>query len=94
MKMRAILSPEWLTQKHLIGKDILMIRQGELQIYGSQLWEDQKTGEYYVAPLIDPDNVDKRRAEVGLGKLSDYIVSARKLPIFHVKVKRMYWKLS
>ena len=26
-----------------------------------------------MSPLIDPDNVDKRRAEVGLGKLQDYI---------------------
>ena len=27
----------------------------------------------YVAPLVDPENVDKRRAEVGLGPLADYV---------------------
>ena len=27
----------------------------------------------YVRPLIDPDNVDKRRAEVGLGPIQEYI---------------------
>lgn len=27
----------------------------------------------FVLPLEDPDNVDKRRAEVGLGPLADYV---------------------
>ena len=45
---------------------------GEKQIYGSQIDRDPKTGEYYVLPLEDPENVDKRRKEVGLGKLNDY----------------------
>ena len=33
---------------------------------------EEETWEHYVLPLIDPDNVDKRRAEVGLGKLANY----------------------
>ena len=54
-------------------EDRVALGKGEKQIYGSQIGYDQETGEYYVAPLIDPDNVDKRREEVGLGPIQDYI---------------------
>ena len=54
-------------------EDRVALRQGQKQIYGSQIWVDQETGEYYVSPLIDPDNVDKRRSEVGLNSLQEYI---------------------
>lgn len=54
-------------------EDRVALRQGKRQIYGSQIGRDQETGEYYVSPLIDPENVDTRRAEVGLGTLTDYV---------------------
>lgn len=54
-------------------EDRVALRKGEKQIYGSQVGRDQETGEYYVLPLIDPDNVDQRRSEVGLGPIQDYI---------------------
>lgn len=54
-------------------EDRIALRQGKRQIYGSQIHSDKETQEKYVAPLIDPENVDKRRAEVGLGKLADYV---------------------
>lgn len=54
-------------------EDRVALRQGKRQIYGSQIHSDKETKEKYVAPLIDPENVDKRRAEVGLGKLADYV---------------------
>ncbi|WP_372642300.1 DUF6624 domain-containing protein [Ancylomarina sp.] len=54
-------------------EDRVALRQGKRQIYGSQIHSDKETGEMYVAPLIDPENVDKRRAEVGLGKLAEYV---------------------
>ena len=53
-------------------EDRVALRQGKRQIYGSQIYTDKETREKYVAPLIDPENVDKRRAEVGLGKLAEY----------------------
>ncbi|MCT4665295.1 MAG: hypothetical protein N4A45_08710 [Flavobacteriales bacterium] len=53
-------------------EDRVALRQGKRQIYGSQIHSD-KNGEKFVAPLIDPENVDKRRAKVGLGPLADYI---------------------
>jgi hypothetical protein len=54
-------------------EDRTALGQGKHQIYGSQIWSNPETGELFVAPLIDPKNVDQRRAEVGLGTLSDYV---------------------
>lgn len=54
-------------------EDRVALRQGKKQIYGSQIGRDKKTNAYYVSPLEDPDNVDKRRAEVGLPPLAEYI---------------------
>ncbi len=54
-------------------EDRIALRTGKRQIYGSQIGRDQETGEFYVSPIEDPENVDKRRAEVGLGTIQDYI---------------------
>lgn len=54
-------------------EDRVSLRQGRKQIYGSQIGTNPKTNKQYVLPLDDPDNVDKRRAEVGLGLLEDYV---------------------
>jgi hypothetical protein len=54
-------------------EDRVALRQGKKQIYGSQVSRRPNGGEHYVLPLEDPDNVDKRRAGVGLGTLQSYI---------------------
>lgn len=54
-------------------EDRVALRKGGKQIYGSQIGRNQETGEYFVSPLEDPENVDKRRAEVGLGPIADYV---------------------
>lgn len=54
-------------------EDRVALREGKKQIYGSQIGRDSETKLYYVSPLEDPDNVDKRRAEVGLQPLADYV---------------------
>ena len=54
-------------------EDRIAIKEGKKQIYGSQLKADSLTGEIYVLPLIDPENVDKRRAEIGLETMNDYL---------------------
>lgn len=54
-------------------EDRVALRNGERQIYGSQIGRDPETGEFYVLPLQDPENVDERRAEVGLEPLEDYV---------------------
>lgn len=58
-----------------ILEDRVALRNGKRQIYGSQIGRDTETGEYYVSPLQDPESVDKRRAEVGLRPLDDYVAT-------------------
>jgi uncharacterized protein YfbU (UPF0304 family) len=53
-------------------EDRVALGEKKRQTYGSQIGEDS-TGTSYVLPLDDPDNVDKRRAAVGLGPLADYV---------------------
>jgi hypothetical protein len=52
-------------------EDRVALRQGKKQIYGSQIAMENNI--YFVNELVDPDNVDKRRAEVGLGPIAEYV---------------------
>lgn len=56
-----------------LTEDRIQMRKGEKQIYGSQIKRDKETGEFYVYPVIDPQNVNVRRAEVGLGTIEEYV---------------------
>jgi hypothetical protein len=55
-------------------EDRVALREGKKQIYGSQIVRDEATQKSYVSPLEDPENVDKRRAEVGLEPLAEYVI--------------------
>lgn len=54
-------------------EDRIALREGRKQIYGSQISWNLKTNQYFVLPLADPDQVDQRRAAVGLEPLAAYI---------------------
>ena len=54
-------------------EDRIALREGRLQIYGSQIGQFPGNNEYYVLPLLDPESVDLRRAEVGLQPLAQYV---------------------
>lgn len=54
-------------------EDRVALGKGGKQIYGSQIGYNPETEELYVLPMIDPDNVDKRRDEVGLESMQEYI---------------------
>ena len=54
-------------------EDRVALGEGRKQRYGSQIGVDDSTGRNYVLPLEDPDGVDARRAEMGLGPLADYV---------------------
>lgn len=54
-------------------EDRVALAQGKKQIYGSQIHYDNATGKYFVAPIEDEPNVNKRRAEVGLEPLENYV---------------------
>ena len=53
-------------------EDRVALGQGKKQIYGSQI-ESNAEGAFIVSPLEDPDNVDKRRANVGLEPMVQYV---------------------
>jgi len=55
-------------------EDRIAISKGEQQTYGTQVGTD-KDGRSYLEPLADPGNVNKRRAEVGMDPLEDYLKS-------------------
>lgn len=54
-------------------EDRVALGQGKRQIYGSQIGRDEETGEHYVLSLVDPENVDERRKEVGLPPIATYL---------------------
>lgn len=54
-------------------EDRVALGEGKRQIYGSQIGRDSKTQKSYVLPLEDPDNVDKRRAQMELPPLAEYV---------------------
>lgn len=82
-------------------EDRVALRQGKRQTYGSQIGVDKETGKNYILPLDDPDHVDERRAEVGLGKLQDYVsrwgltwdpeAYKKELPAIEAKEKNNKW---
>ena len=72
--MRAAVKDGRANARHLaLLEDRVNLRQGRKQVYGSQVGWEKKTNEYYVLPLDDPDNVDQRRAAVGLPPLVEYL---------------------
>ncbi len=52
--------------------DRVNLREGKQQIYGSQIHKKADTP-YYVADLFEPEYVNQRRKEVGLGPIEDYV---------------------
>ena len=56
-------------------EDRIEMRNGRKQIYGSQIGIDLITKDYYVVALVDPENVDKRRASVGLPTMEMYLTN-------------------
>ncbi|MGD9993348.1 MAG: DUF6624 domain-containing protein [Salinivirgaceae bacterium] len=51
--------------------DRIEMRRGNRQIYGSQIKIDGS--EFYVYPIIDPEKVNERRAEIGMEPIEDYV---------------------
>jgi hypothetical protein len=53
--------------------DRVQIMQGGQQRYGTQVIKEGEKGDWVVGRLEDPDRVDERRKEIGLGPLADYL---------------------
>ena len=56
-------------------EDRIAVYKGNKQIYGTQIGRNEKTLEFYVMPLEDPDNIDKRRSSIGLEPFAEYLSS-------------------
>ena len=55
------------------AEDRIATDNGELQIYGGQMKYYPETESFNVWPVYDPVNIDKRRAEIGLGPIAEYL---------------------
>lgn len=55
-------------------EDRVAIANGKKQIYGSQIHRDKKNGNYYVAPIENPKEVNSRRKAVGLNTIETYVL--------------------
>lgn len=53
-------------------EDRVLIGLGKKQLYGSQVGGSGPDN-YFLLPLEDPENVDKRRKQVGLNQLQEYL---------------------
>lgn len=56
-------------------EDRVALHHGNRQLYGSQVIWNMKTNHYQVAPLDDPEQVDKRRATMGLPSIAEYLLA-------------------
>jgi hypothetical protein len=63
------LSPQLLVR----AEDRLATDHGELQIYGGQMKYYPETKSFNVWPVYDPVNIDQRRAEIGLGPITEHL---------------------
>ncbi len=54
-------------------EDQINIEKEGKQLYGTQIGYDAETDRYYIYPVDDPYQLDKRRAEVGLNPMQDYL---------------------
>jgi hypothetical protein len=52
-------------------EDRAALDQGKKQIYGTHVRKNEQTQKFYLVPLEDPENVDKRRAQLGLPPLEE-----------------------
>lgn len=59
------------------AEDRLATDRGDFQIYGGQIKYYSETKSFNVWPIIDPENVDKRREEIGLGPIAEALANRR-----------------
>ena len=59
------------------AEDRLATDRGDLQIYGGQIKYYPETKSFNVWPIINPVNVDQRRAEIGLESMAEFLSNLR-----------------
>ena len=72
--MREAVLNEKLDPRFLVrAEDRIATDRGDLQIYGGQVKYYPETKSFDVWPVYDPANIDKRRAEIGLGPIAEHL---------------------
>lgn len=72
--MRKAVKDKKLEPRFLVrAEDRIATERGDLQIYGGQMKYYPETKSFNVWPVLDPINVDKRRAEIGLGPIAEFL---------------------
>jgi len=61
-------------------EDRVRVNRGKPQLYGTQFLKNIN-GEYLPKPIESPDEVDKRREEMGLGPLEEYKIGFKNIKI-------------
>ncbi len=73
MMRKAVLDRK-LESRYLVrAEDRIATDKGELQIYGGQMKYYPETKTFNVWPVYDPVNIDKRRAEIGLEPIEEFL---------------------
>ena len=81
-----------------ILEDRINMRNGKKQLYGSQGITDVKTGKKFIYPIMDVDNLDQRRKDMGMPPMKDYMPGwdpekyKRELPEIERNVKLQFKK--
>lgn len=72
--MRQAVKDKKLEPRFLVrAEDRIATERGDLQIYGGQMKYYSETKSFNVWPVYDPVNIDKRRAEIGLGPIAEFL---------------------
>ena len=76
--MRQAVADKNLNPRFLVrAEDRIATEAGQLQIYGGQLKYYPETQSFDVWPIADPENVDKRRAALGLEPMAEFLKGRR-----------------
>ena len=72
--MREAVQEKKLHPRFLVrAEDRIATERGDLQLYGGQMKYYPETKSFNVWPVYDPANIDKRRAEIGLGPIAEHL---------------------
>ena len=72
--MRQAVKEQQLSAPLLVrAEDRLRTDRGETQLYGGQMKYYRETKSFNVWPVYDPVNIDKRRAEIGLEPIKEFL---------------------
>ena len=58
-------------------QDRILVTEGKPQVYGTQLYRNDTSGELELFPIEDEANVDARRMEIGMIPLAEYVKLVR-----------------